>query len=160
VHDDDDPGPVEVTEPVGDTALEVMVAAQVVKMAETGALGNDEEFTAANAMIDAESRVALNEPEVLRFKAVSRIKAVVLNLPMSHSPEPANPLGSLGELRYRDDFYSGRSPMSTKKTQAKSGACLDKRYVAWAIGCMHSGNGFETTSRRTPGMAAAMPTTT
>jgi transposase len=91
------------------------------------------------------------------YQALSQ---ALTTLPMSHSPEPANPLGSLGELRYRDDFYSGRSPMSTKKTQAKSGACLDKRYVAWAIGCMHSGNGFETTSRRTPGMAAAMPTTT
>jgi hypothetical protein len=80
---------------------------------------------------------------------------------MSHSPEPANPLGSSGWLRYCYDFYRGESAMNTKKPQARPGAYLAKRYATWVyIGCTHSGNGFETASRREPETAVTGPTTT
>jgi hypothetical protein len=49
--------------------------------------------------------------------------------------------------------------MSTKKPQARPGACLAKRYVASAIGYTRFGNGFERTSRREPETAVTRPTT-
>jgi hypothetical protein len=51
--------------------------------------------------------------------------------------------------------------MNTKKPQARPGAYLAKRYATWVyIGCTHSGNGFETASRREPETAVTGPTTT